>query len=107
MSFAVPYPFTFTYERVSPLLNTSLPSVRIFVLFKVTVTFCFPVLAGITAGDTVKPLGAVILISFPGKAAELTKSETDSLVPLMVNCGKLVSTDTSSVSFLSSLGRAA
>ena len=53
------------------------PSVSILVLFRVTVTFCFPELAGIIVGVTVNPFGAVIVISFPGNALESTKKEDD------------------------------
>ena len=52
-----------TIINENPFRSTILPSVSILELFKVTVTFCLPLLAGITDGDTVNPFGAVIFIS--------------------------------------------
>ena len=74
------------------------PSVSILVLFRVTVTFCFPELAGIIVGVTVNPFGAVIVISFPGNALESTKKEDDSFVPLIVNDGRCSSVGVCTVS---------
>lgn len=44
--------------------------------------------AVIQNGDTVNPCGAVILISFPGRASELTMNDTDLLVPLIISNGR-------------------
>jgi hypothetical protein len=103
---AVPNPFTFIYERISPLRRIIFPSVSLLVLFKVTFTFCFPELAAITVGVTVKPFGAVIVISLPSKASELTMKDDDAFVPLIVSNGRCSSVEVckASFSFLSSSG---
>ena len=53
-----------------------------------------------------KPFGAVIVISLPSKASELTMKDDDAFVPLIVSNGRCSSVEVckASFSFLSSLG---